>query len=411
MAAVAAVAWFVVFHVSQRPVWHDFFDLRVYRGSVEWWFADRPLYDFRLDDTRYGFTYPLFALLVMVPLALVPLPVAVAVVLTAGLVAVALIAAVLLVPVARRHGWPPAFTVALAVPVVLALEPIRETLGYGQINMLILGLVLADLVALQRGRPWAGVGIGLAAALKVAPGLFVLYLLLTRRLRPAATAIGTFLAATLVGFLADGRASWTYWTADLWDDSRVGPVSKQTNQSVLGVLARATATDEPNRLLWAVLAAGILVLALRRAVRACRAGDELVGFTLVGLASCAISPITWTHHLYWVLPAVVVLVDVAAGTPVLGVAPARERPVRFGAGLGALAVVLAFGLSVMWFGVEGVPGQGYRQGLLGVLSDDVYAAIVLVLLALLPVRRLSGSAAPSAARTTAPPRPAGSSPR
>ena len=49
----------------------------------------------------------------------------------------------------------PWFAVALAVPAVLALEPIRLTLGEGQLNMFIFALVLG-----RRRRPAAAAGPG-----------------------------------------------------------------------------------------------------------------------------------------------------------------------------------------------------------------------------------------------------------
>ena len=52
------------------PVWHHTFDLRVYRGAVRWWLDGRPLYDFVRPHTEKGFTYPPFAVLVLLPLAL-----------------------------------------------------------------------------------------------------------------------------------------------------------------------------------------------------------------------------------------------------------------------------------------------------------------------------------------------------
>ena len=58
----------------------------------------------------------------------------------------------------------------LGVAVVLAVEPIRTTLGYGQVNTLLLALVAADLLfGVARGRRWAGVGVGLAMAVKLTP--------------------------------------------------------------------------------------------------------------------------------------------------------------------------------------------------------------------------------------------------
>ena len=114
-----------------------------------------------LEPGPKGFTYPPFAAVLLVPLTWLPAGPAAILVLLASAVVVVLVTWWLVAPVARRHEVSPWFAVALAVPVVLALEPIRQTLGEGQLNMFIFALVLADVVALRRGRAWAGVGIGL----------------------------------------------------------------------------------------------------------------------------------------------------------------------------------------------------------------------------------------------------------
>src|SRR3954451_1260933 len=243
-AVVVAAAAGLVLPRLARPPWH-FFDLMVYRGAIQWWASGEPLYSFSRGDTGYGFTYPPLAGLVLSPLALGSWRVQ-AVLLTAASVAVVVVTTARFVaPVARRAGWRPAVPVTLAVFVVLLMAPVRETLAYGQINLLLVALVLADVVAVRRGWRWAGAGIGLAAAIKLTPAIFVLYFLHPRRWRPAATAIATFLAATATGFAAAPHASLQYWTATLWDSSRIGHVDKTSNQSLLGMLARMAGPTPP----------------------------------------------------------------------------------------------------------------------------------------------------------------------
>lgn len=182
---------------------------------------------------------------------------------------------------------------------------------------MVAALVLADVQALRRGRPWAGVGTGLAAAIKVTPGLFLVYLVVTRRWRTTAIAAITVGITLLAGFAVD--PSGRYWFRTLWQTDRVGPPSDPNNQSLLGLLARPEAPGRAGTGLRLVLAALALVIGITRAVLLNRRGDDLAGITVTGLTACLISPISWLHHLYWVVPAVVVLVDVAAGTPVVAV--------------------------------------------------------------------------------------------
>jgi alpha-1,2-mannosyltransferase len=381
----AAVAVYVD-RLSPRPVWHHTFDLRVYRGAVRWWLDRRPLYDFVRPHTEKGFTYPPFAVLCLLPLGLGTETTATVLLTAVSGALVVLTTWWLVAPVAVRRGRPRWFAVALAVPLVVAMEPVRETLGWGQIDLVIAALVLADVVALDRGRAWAGIGVGLATAIKLTPGLFVAYLALTRRWRAAAVAAGTFLAATLLAAVIDPSASARYWTRTLWQTGRVGPPADPNDQSLLGLLARLAAPRPASPVLWAGLAAAVLVVGLWRATRLFRRGDDLAGFVVTGLTACLISPISWVHHLYWVVAAVVVLLD---------------RGTRAAAAAGVLAWGV-FASSLIWFFPHRPAGVGTALG------ENAYVLVMLALVVALPARL---TASPSAARTTAPPRPAGSSPR
>ena len=199
-----------------------------------------PLYDggVLLD---LPFVYPPFAALVFVPLTVLPLPVL--------KIAWTVIGVALLVFVVRRSAavlgrrLDPAAT-ALLVAVVLALDPVRTTFYLGQINVVLLALVLADLT----GRPESrlrGVGVGIAAALKLTPLLFVAYLLLIGRWRAAATAVATFAAAVGLGFLLDPADSTVYWLRGTFTAAdRISPVAGLSNHALAGLLARAGAPEE-----------------------------------------------------------------------------------------------------------------------------------------------------------------------
>jgi alpha-1,2-mannosyltransferase len=154
---------------------------------------------------------------------------------------------------------------------------------------------------------------------------------------------------------------------------------------------------------WLVLAVAALALVLTRAVRAARAGDDLAGVALTGLAACLVSPVSWSHHFVWLVPALVVLVDVAAGTPT---APGRWQA-RSRAAAGTLAVVstVVLASSAIWF-AEADPGHHHDLGVAGLLVEDLWLLLTLVVVVALPVR-----AGRAATRTTAPSPPAGSSPR
>jgi len=333
----------------------------------------------------YGFTYPPFAVLVMSPLSLVGFHVAGLLHTAVNVVLVAAGTWWLSAPIARRLRWPTWFAAGLALPVVLLMEPIRETLGFGQINVFLGALIAVDLLALLRGRAWAGVGIGLATAIKLTPGVLVLYLLLTGRRRATGVAVGTALGATALAFAVAPGTSREFWTSVLWDTGRVGREDKTSNQSLLGALARFAHPGQPSHLLWVLLALGTLVVGLGRARAAVRAGDELVGITLAGLVSCLISPISWSHHLYWLVPAVAVLVDVAVGAPLARGVAARARAARWSAGAAAAVITVLLCAGFVWFFTPD-RGQHHTAGLINHVGESAYVWIMLALLVLLPIR-------------------------
>ncbi|HSI92776.1 MAG TPA: glycosyltransferase 87 family protein, partial [Jiangellaceae bacterium] len=308
---VAALLWY-----GNR---HDFYDLRIYLSAMRWWADGNPLYDYVQPDVVQGelyFTYPPFTALLLWPFAMLKVSWTATIFTVGTLLAVAVTTVWLVTPIARRRGLPRWWLAGLAVPLVVLLEPIRETIFLGQINMLLVVLILADLLfAVPKRSRWAGVGIGLATAIKLFPGIFIVYLLVTRRWRAAAVSCVAAAGATLLAAAVTPAESWRFWTWELWSTERVGRIDYTGNQSLQGLLARLVTPEEPNRLVWLALVAVAAGYGLWRAARAVRAGDELAGLTLTGLVAALIAPITWPHHVYWFIPALIVLLDAALRPP------------------------------------------------------------------------------------------------
>ncbi|MGV4982879.1 glycosyltransferase 87 family protein [Streptomyces sp. NRAIS4] len=351
LALVAAVTVFT----ATVPLLRGFFDLRVYYGTVHMWVHHGGrIYDYQVPGTSYGFTYPPFAALAMLPLALLDRTSAIAVSLLVNLAALAVILRILAGPGWRRHGW---YRWSLCLCLLALFEPLRDTFSFGQVNLVLLALVLGDCRLLATGRErWAGAGIGLAAAVKLTPALFIGLLLLAGRRRAAALATAVAAAATALAASADPAASRFYWTEALWDTSRVGRLAYVSNQSLQGVLARLGDTGRP---LWATAVLLTLCVWAWRTRRAVTAGDWTAAFALTGAAACLVSPITWVHHLVWLLPSFAVLL--------------RTGHSRIA---GALYAVLC--TSVVWLWFDDSSGIG------GFLGSNTYTWITLGLLLGLP---------------------------
>ncbi|MFG2012909.1 glycosyltransferase 87 family protein [Micromonospora sp. NPDC048868] len=426
VAAVAYAAWLAI-GAFGRP--YNFFDMKIYHGAVVWWASGHELYEFIAPGTTLGFTYPPFGGLVMLPMAHLPVELAGTVNALASIAALAVVLAGLLRPIVDRLGWPLWFTVGIATPLAVAIEPARETLGYGQVNLLLFALIMADLIGLRwrarRGThipptdgpllrfvysgAWAGVGIGLATAVKLTPALFIAYLMITRQWRAATTAIGTVIAVTIGSFAVVGTESRAYFGGVLWQTERVGAADMTPNQSLAGLLARLYDSIETPGLLWLAFSVLMLAVGLSRAVNARADGDELTAFTLVGLTANVISPISWTHHLVWVIPAIIVLADAAVrrreasrglaqragqggygGPPgVTGLRPPIWYPTLTGLrhGVAAVGLYLLFLVSPIWPYEHQLPEVShYQDGLFGALMENSLALALILLVAALPWR-------------------------
>ncbi|WFF09198.1 glycosyltransferase family 87 protein [Micromonospora sp. WMMD1076] len=375
VVAVVALAAAVTVFLSVAAVRHGFFDLQVYYGALTYWARDGgEIYDFLRPGTQYGFTYPPFAALVMLPMAYLPWSAAIVVSVTATVLASAVVVWRLLDPVARRSGWTRWFALAVALCLAAAYEPMRETVNFGQVNMLLLFLVAVDLLWLLPARSrWAGVGIGLATAIKLTPGIFLVYLLVTGRWRAALTTVGTAAVATLVAAGLFPDASREFWTEALWNTDRVGELAFVSNQSLRGVVARLD-PQHPSTIAWLVLVLLTLVVWVWRSRAAVAAGDEATGLALTGAVMCLVSPVTWVHHLVWLLPGLILLVDNGMAAP----ARSRRRRLLLAAALIGYALLCS---RIVWSWEKDFTGVD------GFLGSNTYVWISLALLLGLPVRR------------------------
>jgi len=285
-------------------------DLRVYHDAAPHLLTGK-LYDFTYSeltpDFPLPFTYPPFAALALLPVAALPWLLARAVwylVLLACLLwlvhsALRLVAG----PRWEREPWIWQRRVLLCTAVVLWFEPIRMNFYFGQVNLVLAAVLLACLVHVRPAL--AGLGVGLAAGVKLTPAVSGLYFLVTRRWAAAGWSVAAFAATVLLGWLVTPGESRRFWLELLPDAGRVGPIGSVMNQSLRGALSRTLGYDTGNSTPWliAVLAALVLAgFALRTAVRA---SDPLAAIVVVEMLGLLVSPISWTHHWVWLVPALV----------------------------------------------------------------------------------------------------------
>jgi alpha-1,2-mannosyltransferase len=362
--AYAVVAWRYVVRQPVLPM----VDLDVYRRAGEDVLAGRPVYGGR--EQGLVFTYPPFA--AMVAVALTPfgrwsgqvawsLATAAA---TAGVVWLSFRAAL-----DRAGRWWPAALGVLAAGALLT-HPLVEHVFYGQVNVFLVLACLLDCLAVRPRWP-RGVLVGLAAAVKLTPGLFAVHLWLGGWRRPAVTAGLVALACTTLAWVLLPADSLGYWTRELWRTERIaGSLDYTSNQSLLGMATRLV-PDPLARPVWVAAAVTVLILGLRRARAAALAGDRLTGAALVGLVAFLVSPISWIHHGVWFLPA-------------LGALAGDLRDRRRVALAGVVAAILL--LRLPWWGWA-LLDHGPLAAVPGALLNNAYGLLAIGLVVGLPVDR------------------------
>jgi len=158
--------------------------------------------------------------------------------------------------------------------------------------------------------PRQGVGVGIAAGIKLTPLFFIPLLLVTRRLRAAAVATGTFLATVLAGFVLAPSQAHDYWFRGIVDDlNRIAPVGSSGNESLRGAIARLALPTGVAGPAWIVGAIVLGAACLLVAARAEDDGDGVLAVGLCGLGSAALSPFSWGYHWVWFVPLAVHLAN------------------------------------------------------------------------------------------------------
>jgi len=347
-------------------------DVEVYRQAGQSILVGRPIYAAMTESPQLlPSTYPPFAAILAIPLALLPFGAigwiwtALQIAATAGIV---WYAAYRLIH--RAGARVPLLLAALTVP-MLWLHPVSDGIRFGQVNAFI---VLACLMDLRKPRPRLlrgipeGVLVGLATAIKLTPGVFVVHYLVTRRWRMAAMAVGSAAVVTVLAWFVLPEDSFAFWGGALSDPTRLGPNGGTSNQSIRGLLMRVGPSGVAGTLLWLVLAGVVAVLGFWLSRRMYLLGDSIGEVAVVGLVANLVSPVSWIHHFHWIVVAIFAL---------LGPDPRRDRR-RLVAGL---VITGWFLCRLPWWGVAWVAHRVPPELVGRILQNsDTYAAVVTLVL-------------------------------
>jgi len=281
-------------------------DLDVYRYTGEVLLNGGDILTARTPGDWLAFIYPPFAALLCVPLVVVPHTLLQILTTAANALAVQ--------AVLYRLGWYGWRLGLASTGCVLLVEPVRETIGFGQINILLMLLVVVSLVPGPRLLPGRAVTppgalVGLAAAIKVTPALFAVHLLFAREWRKTCAVVLTAAGLTLIGFLALPAETIGFVRLLLAGETRTGPAHFLFNQSILAGVLRVFGETDANRYLGLAISAVVAVVGAYAAALWHRRGEVLLAVSLCGTATLLASPLSWTHHFVWVVPLGVALLQ------------------------------------------------------------------------------------------------------
>ncbi|MEV6284216.1 glycosyltransferase 87 family protein [Kribbella sp. NPDC051770] len=286
------------------------YDLRVYVVSAQAFLNGQDIYTAHLaypKDMALGFTYPPFAALVFAPVALLGT--------SGGRVLMSLLnaSALLVIGMVTLRALRPQWTryrvaaIGMAVGAAgVALEPVRSTFDLGQVNLILTALLLVDLLGHLPPR-FRGVLVGVVTGIKLTPGIFIVYLLVTRRYREAATAAAATVGTMVAGAIAMPDASRQFWGHYIFDPSRPGATHFISNQAWRGVFARINGGIDGIAPYWMLAVAITLALGFFVVRKAYEQGLVVESVLLTSLVGVLVSPISWTGHWVWALPIIAVL--------------------------------------------------------------------------------------------------------
>nr|WP_246272273.1 glycosyltransferase 87 family protein [Amycolatopsis acididurans] len=369
MAAVLVVGAFVIGVCAWLAGWRVGADSAVYRAGALTFLHGDPLYDLgRLSAlpswVALPFTYPPAAALLFIPLAALPAGLA------WGIVSMASVASLAVVVRICARGSNRLVVVGLTV-VGLGLEPVWKTLALGQINLILMAIVVLDVLVLAGSR-WSGVLVGIAAAVKLTPLIFVVHLFLTGRWRDGLRALATFAGLQGLMFLLIPGDAVEYWTEAVRDPSRVGGVNWVFDQSLNGMLNRATHAAHWSGGLAMLIAAVLAVPSAWLVWRLHRRGETLAALLVSAFLGLLASPISWTHHWVWAVPLIALLVaerhlvwaaliTLFTGSAVIMLVP-NGGDTEFGWGLGWSLLGNAYVLAAV-LGILGLTTRELRRSL------------------------------------------------
>jgi alpha-1,2-mannosyltransferase len=356
-AFVLALGLYVIYTVIHpKSFTMDPVDLAVYRSGGLIVRHIRPLYNPHLaaplyDWAGYGklhlpFTYTPFAAIVFAVISFVPWWLAQQLSVAVDILALLTALWLILGGLGYTRDKTRLGLTLLGAAAAFWTEPVLRTMYLGQVNLVLMALIIWDLCQpdTTKNRWWKGFGTGVAAGIKLVPLIFIPYLLLARKFRQAAMACAGFAFTILLGFVILPTDSRKWWFGGLFfQGGRTGFTGWAGNQSLDGLVTRLTGSINGAKPAWIAAAVVVGAIGVTAAALLDRKGYPVPGLLTAALTGLLLSPISWDHHWVWIAPGALVAAHYA-------VQAYRGRAVRRGGKKAAWGLgVLAAGI-IVWFG-------------------------------------------------------------
>lgn len=283
----------VVVHFTYLAATAYMMDLEVFQDAG---WALRRGQDLYSSDfpTRSGFRfiYPPFAAVLFYPMTWAG-PVTLQIIWT--LATVAAVWAMLWMVLKKLHVGCPATMATCLLGIVLLLDPLRANILFGQVNVFLALLIVADVLG-YLPKQLRGLGVGVAAGIKITPAAYALVFLMRRDFAAVAKSFGWFLVTVVIGYLVRFNESTYFWTDEFFASNRGGAPAYEANQAFSGLLARAGVEGTALNIgiygffVFGAIAAAFVAWVFQRN------GYEVAALATVALAVSFAGPYAVSHH-------------------------------------------------------------------------------------------------------------------
>jgi alpha-1,2-mannosyltransferase len=292
------------------------------------------------NQDLYPFLHFPFSLVLFYPLSLVDFPISQSILFIANIAATFLLIYLLFIKILRKTILDP--FVVIGGIFLLLFSPVRETISHGQVNIIVIVLICIFWWAHKEDKSSLVISLPLAVSilLKIYPGIFLLFLLTKKNFKCILLTVGIIVLFSLVALSIFPPEIWTDWYSTIGSTSYGGIFARNIlswkvgNQSLNGFISRFF-LGVPNRQIASIsdyifpltrwqkmivsealgyISFGFLLLiwiflVLRKRMDASNETRSDLEISMLLLTMYLVAPISWDHHLVFILPSIFVLLN------------------------------------------------------------------------------------------------------